>query len=275
VEKVRGPRRRAARLTGGFVRSVGMLAAVLGMAACGSRGGRSLGQPSAPASDSAWLAAVGFPLRERGALLHLTAREISSMRLDSIAQLLETAPRVEVYLRGDGRKEYLLHRGSDWADRPDTDRGCPMDFYINGNQLQIRAADVVDLLPDRLFDPRNVTAVEIFRGADAPIGSETACGAVLFWVGRLRDSDDPPFTAILTGKIVRQPGNQPIAGVTVTAEPGGLTQVTNARGLFSFGAIPVAVYRLEADVPDWGKYRTEIGLRANSIGDVMIEVERR
>jgi hypothetical protein len=252
------------------VRPALALAAAIGLAACGGRG--QPGSASAPASDSAWLASVGFPLRERDALLHLTAAEISALRVDSIAQLLEHAEDVEVRLRRDGRKDYLLHRASNWLADP----GCPLDFYINGNLLQVRAGpDVVDLQEDRLFDPPNLTGLEIFRAADAPIGSQRGCGVVLFWVRRLRHRDDPAFTGALTGKIVRQPGNQGVAGVTVKAEPGGLTQVTNAGGLFSFGAVPAAIYRVEADVPDWGKYRTEIAVRSKGVGDVTIEVERR
>jgi hypothetical protein len=258
------------RSSGGFVRPALALAVTIGLVACGPRG--RAGSAAAPASDSAWLASVGFPLREPESLLHLTATDIAALRVDSIAQLLEQAEDVEVRLRRDGRKDYLLHRTSNWLADP----GCPLDFYINGNLLQVRAGpDVLDLQEDRLFDPRNLTGLEIFSAADAPVGGESACGVVLFWVRRLRHRDDPPFTAALTGRIVRQPGNQGVAGVTVKAEPGGLTQVTNADGRFSFGAVPAAIYTVEADVPDWGKYRTEIGLRSNGVGDVTIEVERR
>ena len=94
----------------------------------------------------------------------------------------------------------------------------------------MRVGDLREVQPDRLFEPRYLTALEVFDAADAPVGRGEECGAVLYWVARLREGDEPPLTAALHGRIVRLPEGEGIAGVTVTAEPGGLRRVTNARG---------------------------------------------
>jgi carboxypeptidase family protein len=243
------------------------------LAACAR--GRPVSEGAPPATDSAWLASVGFPLRERVALLHLSRSEISALDVDSVAQLLQRAPRVEVSVRADRRKNYRLHGSANWATSPGTDPGCDLDFYINGNRLQIRDGGISELLPDRLLHPLNFAGIEVFAAAEAPVGDPSGCGAVLYWIPRMRERDDPPFTSSLNGRVLRLPGGAGLAGVTVTAEPGGRARVTDARGRFDFGAVPAALYRLEADVPEWGKYRADLALRSGGVGEVVIEIERR
>jgi hypothetical protein len=139
----------------------------------------------------------------------------------------------------------------------------------------VRAGDIAELQPDRLLDPRNLAGLEVFDAAAAPVGDPSGCGAILYWIPRLRDRSDREFTSAVHGRVVRLPGGEGIAGVTVTAEPGGLARVTDERGRFDFGAVPPAVYSLEADVPEWGRYRTGLALRAGGSGEVVIEIERR
>ena len=52
--------------------------------------------------------------------------------------------------------------------------------------------------------------------------------------------------------------------------PGGLRRVTDARGRFDFGAVPPARDRLEAQVPGWRPYRTELMLRSGGAAEVEI-----
>jgi hypothetical protein len=240
----------------------------------GALGACAPGRPLAPSlaatNDSVWLIRTGFPLREPDALLHLDRAEISTLRVDSVSQVLARAPRVEVRLRRDGRKEYLLHRTDGWDDP-----GCALDFYVNGSLLQMRVGDILELQRDRIFEPHQLNGLEIFAAADAPVGDATGCGAVLMWVGRLRERDDPPFTAALHGQIVRLPDRQGVAGVPVRVEPGALRRVTDERGRFDFGHVPAARYRIETDVPGWGMYRDEFGLRSGATAELLIEVDGR
>lgn len=246
---------------------------------CASLAGCAQGRPIAagaePETDSAWLATVGFPLREGDALLHLDRAEIGAQRADSVAELLRLEPRVEIRLRADGRKEYRLHRTADWAANPRQTRFCELDFYLNGQLVRQRMDDIRWLQPDRMMAPWDLAALEVFALEEAPVTPPGACGAILLWAPRLRDHDEPPFTGFVTGRIVRVPGGEGIAGVEVRAEPGGHVRRTDARGRFDFGALPAARYRIDAVLPGGGSYRTELGVRSNGEAEVVVEVEAR
>jgi hypothetical protein len=242
-------------------------------AAAGCAPGMIGGSTFIPA-DSTWLLEKGFWLRREQALLHLSQREIAALDVDSMAQVLGRAPRVEVRQANSGLKQYLLHRSAGWASDP-TDVGCPLDFYLNGSRLQIRSQGILEIQMDRVLRPLAITGVEIYDAARAPVGPADGCGAVLYWNLRYDDAADPEMTSSLHGRIVRLPGEEGVAGIEVTAEPGALRTTTDRNGRFDFGFVPAATYRVRAVVPDWGEYDSELPLRAGGRADMLIEVEKR
>lgn len=228
-----------------------------------------------PESDpeSSWLAATGFNLRPESALLHLTRREISTLNVDSLVQILRQVPRIEVRLLATGQTEFRLHSSHQWATTPPPRaESCELDFYLNGSLVQQRMGDIWEMSIHRMLYPRDLTGIEVYDASNAPVGSPEACGAVLLWIDRMRHSRDPDFAGSLRGRVIRPSDNAPVAGVMVTLEPGNLQRRTDDQGRFDYGRLPPARYRVMANVPEWGTWSTEVLLRATSTADVLLQV---
>jgi hypothetical protein len=235
-----------------------------------------------------WLDAKGFPLRADDALLHQTQREISGRGLESLERVLTQVPRLEARDRVTGRIEYRLHAAEAWTADPEASVSCPLEFFLNGSlvranvpALMVDASELArgagaDLRPldmDRWLSPHDLTAVEMFDGGEAPVTVPGGCGATLLWVHRLEHPDDPDFTGALRGRVVRAPGDTPLADILVRLDPGGIERRTDAFGRFDFGRLAPARYRVRVAVPEWGEWVTEVRLRAGSAADVAVQIE--
>jgi hypothetical protein len=64
----------------------------------------------------------------------------------------------------------------------------------------------------------------------------------------------------------------PVGGLEIHALPGDHAVVTDEQGAFDFGPLPPALYSIEAEIPGWGTWRHEVGLRAYGESSVVIEV---
>jgi hypothetical protein len=239
-------------------------------------------------AEGAWLSSKGFELRAGDALLHQSAGQINLALLTNLERILRQIPRVEVVRRADGRNEYRLHAATDWATRADSTPPCLLEFFLNGSMVRgnvptsmidysdPRLTAQTDLRPlelDRWLEASLVTGIEVFDGENAPVLIPGGCGAALIWAYRLEDEQDPEFRGRLSGRVVRVPEGVPVVGVIVRLEPGGVELQTDAFGRFEYGRLPPARYRIEATVPAWGKWTTEVMLRSGSLADVRIEVE--
>ncbi len=229
--------------------------------------------PAEVGPESEWLASKGFHLRAEDALLHQSGDELRAVRRDSIAAVLGQVPLVEVAQVRPGRNEFRLHRAAPWKANDPPETWCVLDLFVNGNLVR-QMAGSAGLSPDRLLDPRlrQLTAIEVFDADDAPVTAPGGCGAALLWFYDMRDQD-ADFTGSLAGRVTRQPGAAPAAGVTVTLQPGGVERRTDPQGYVDFGWLPPARYRIDTRVPGWGTWSAEVLLRAGERQEVAIEVE--
>lgn len=221
--------------------------------------------------DSVWLAARGFFVRgENGyALAHLDASEVRRLRGSRLTQVIAaTLPRLEVRPDAARRTTIFLHPDADWQSGQE---GCELSMFLNGRLVQQVGARTGGI--DRTVRRSDVDAIEVYEGDVAPVGHPEGCGAVLIWAYRMRNSVDDEFSGQLRGRVVQQPGAEPVAGVRVVIEPGGQEQTTDSSGRFDFGAMPAAVYTLTAFTPQGPSWSTTIGLRAFAIAQIDIEVE--
>jgi hypothetical protein len=228
-----------------------------------------------PSAESKWLAEKGFPLRTEEALLHLTGREVRRRGLDAIARILEQTPRVEARRLASGANELRLHDAVDWRRGDPDGSWCTLDLYLNGN-LARRGAGEPALTPDRVLDTRlsDLSGVEVFDVAGAPVAPPGGCGVVLLWFHRMPELD-VDFEGRLSGRVTVPPESGPATDVVVTLHPGGVELHADDRGRFDFGRLPPAHYRIEATLPGWGTWSTTVPLRAGDDQDVTIRVEGR
>ena len=224
--------------------------------------------------EAAWLRSVGFDLREDRALLHLTNREIIDLGHDSLTEVLSEISRLEVRSLAAGGSEIRLHASAEWSRFPNADVGCELDFYLNGSLVRQRLGDRSETSIHRWLAPRQVTAIEVFDGAEAPVGPPESCGAAVLWVVRLLHRDDPDFTGILRGRVSGLDGIL-LDSVELHVQPGGHEARLDDQGRFDFGSLPPAIYVIDAILPDWGKWSTEVELRAYATSEVVIEIIRR
>ncbi|HZD03309.1 MAG TPA: carboxypeptidase-like regulatory domain-containing protein, partial [Longimicrobiales bacterium] len=242
----------------------------------------------APA-DSIWLASKGFWLRGDETLLHETRREIAAEPGDTtLSQVVARAPGVEALLMASGGRELRL-RPPDAA--PSTE-ACRLDVYWNGRLARQRepsravrsrprptvrpsrartwSASGLDL--DGLVPVAGLTGIEVFEAAEAPVETSGGCGAVLLWMRGEALGDDPPFTGTLEGRVTCAAGG-PLVSAPVTVEPGDTHLVTDGDGFFRIEDLSAAHYRVDVEVPVWGRWSTRVGLRAGSTARVEAEVE--
>ncbi len=231
--------------------------------------------PEAANAESSWLAEKGFPLRTEEALLHLTGAEVRRRGLDAIARIVEELPRVEVRTFVTGAHELRLHDAAGWKLGDPDASWCTLDLYVNGNLARQGSGDP-GLTPDRLLDTRlrDLSGVEVFDAADAPVAPPGGCGVVLLWFYEMPELD-VDFEGRLSGRITLAPDDAPANGVLVTLEPGGRELRTDLRGRFDFGRLPPARYRIEATLPGWGTWSTTVPVKAGDDQDVTIRVEVR
>jgi hypothetical protein len=219
---------------------------------------------------TSWLTSVGFDLRREQALAHFTSRELQGY--DSIPQAIHESPRMDVRRSAAGRTSVHAHAVDGVESVADGNATCPIeDFYLNGRRVRQRIGMNVEALIIRRFQPRAVSGLEAFAGESAPVGPSEACGAVLFWVSIERSSEDPDFTGNLTGLVIG-PEAFPVGGLEIHALPGDHAVVTDEQGAFDFGPLPPALYSIEAEIPGWGTWRHQVGLRAYAESSVVIEV---
>ncbi len=243
------------------------------------RGGvsaRRAGARPAPAErseEAAWLDSIGFDLRRSHSLLHRTTREILDLGYDSLPELLAEVPRLEVRRRQDGKTELRLHPTVVRAPRPDPDPSCPMDVYLNGSLVRQRISGDWEMSLHRLIAPRFLTGVEVFEGARAPVGDPAGCGAILLWVSRLREAEDPSFTGVVTGRVTGLSEDAFREEVRVRLEPLGAQVGVDDNGFFDFGAVPPGRYTAEADIPAWGVWSTVVDVRLHATTRVEIDVD--
>jgi len=105
----------------------------------------------------------------------ITREDIEARHPTYVSQLLTTVRGVQVVpIRGSSGYGVLL-RG-----------GCRPDIWIDG--VRIRN----DIAVDRMLQPDDVEAVEVYRGAEVPVQFEpTTCGAVVFWTRVARPGTGP------------------------------------------------------------------------------------
>lgn len=216
-----------------------------------------------------WLVSVGFDLRLDRALLHWTHKEIVDLRYRSLTQVLTDSPRLEVKQLAGGEAEFRLHVSADWATLPESDPGCDLDLYLNGSLVQ-RAPDAPrEVQLHQFLEPRHITGIEVFDGAVAPVGRPDSCGAVLLWVADLRTRRDPAFTGNVRGHVAGLDDVSP-GSVEVRLRPGGIEAHLDDQGRFDFGPLPPAVYVIDASIPDWGAWSTQVELRAQTTVEVAL-----
>jgi hypothetical protein len=238
--------------------------------------------------EAGWLATKGFPLRAGRALLHQTRGDLAGRALASLDRVLTQVRRVEARRLATGRIEYRLHAFEGWTPGADVSESCPLEVYLNGSLVRANvptqlgdysdpavtvAGDLRPLDLDRWLLPRYLTAVEVFDGEDAPVAVPEGCGAALFWVHRLDHFQDPEMTGSLSGRVVRAADGAPVAGVVVTAQPGGHERRTDDFGRFDFGFLPATRYRVDVAVPEWGSFSSELMLRAGARAEVSVQVQ--
>jgi hypothetical protein len=91
-------------------------------------------------------------------------------------------------------------------------------------------------------------------------------------VAHLRENDDPVFTGTVRGRVLGLSDLMPADSVTLRIEPGLIETGVDDDGHFDFGPLPPAVYIIEANIPGWGAWSTQVELRARATVDVVIEV---
>lgn len=225
--------------------------------------------------EAAWLASVGFDLREDRALLHRTNREMIDLGYDTLLQVLSEIPRLEARLLITGEMVFRLHPTTEWSRFSDVDDSCELDFYLNGSLVRQRIDDIWEVQIHRMLEPRVVTGIEVFEGSSSPVGAPEDCGYILLWVTRLRHRDDPDFTGTVRGRVLGLGDLIPADSVVLRIQPGLAEARLDDQGRFDFGPLPPAVYVIEASIPDWGTWSTQIELRARAAVDVVIEVVSR
>lgn len=67
----------------------------------------------------------------------------------------------------------------------------------------------------------------------------------------------------------------PANSVTLRIEPGFIETGVDDDGRFDFGPLPPAVYIIEASIPGWDAWSTQVELRARATIDVVVEVGSR
>jgi len=209
---------------------------------------------------SAWVDSTGFGLRSNRALFQAGPDEVATARPDSLAGLLMRIPRVEVREPGIRQTEFWLHPTSNWTSGQETSQSCILDTYLTGNLVVQRLGGNPW---HRLIEPRSVSGVEVYEGALAPVGSADSCGAILLWVERLRDGDDPTFEGRIEGE-VRSDEPLPAGGVAVRLVQAGQEVQSGADGRFEFDAVLPAFYTLEVELPGSGPWRMEVEVRAGA-----------
>jgi len=117
---------------------------------------------------------------------------------------------------------------------PDIDDSCELGFYLNESLVRQRIEDNWEIQIHRILDPDVVTGIEVFESSTSPVGAPEDRGHIREWVKRLQHFEEPGF--IETG--------------------------VNDNGHLDFGPLPLAVHIIEASIPDWGAWSTQVELRA-------------
>lgn len=194
---------------------------------------------------------------------------------DTLLQVLSEIPRLEARLLITGEMVFRLHPTTEWSRFSDVDDSCELDFYLNGSLVRQRIDDIWEVQIHRMLEPRVVTGIEVFEGSSSPVGAPEDCGYILLWVTRLRHRDDPDFTGTVRGRVLGLGDLIPADSVVLRIQPGLAEARLDDQGRFDFGPLPPAVYVIEASIPDWGTWSTQIELRARAAVDVVIEVVSR
>jgi hypothetical protein len=85
-----------------------------------------------------------------------------------------------------------------------------------------------------------------------------------------------PATARIHGRVVEQQGRQRrLPGITVTLQPGGLQQTTDARGLFLFANLEAGTYVLHIDAPSYAVRADSVPLTLGQVLDVTVKLAPR
>lgn len=219
-------------------------------------------------ADGPWLDSLGVPLRSDRALLHLTRRQVLDLQADSVSEIFARVPRLEVRIVEGAHTKFRLHPDANWAESL-VDESCEADLFLNGSMVRYRMDEAFGLsLPSRL-KPRDLTAIEIFDAATAPVPRPEGCGAIMLWVDLVRHRDDPDFTGGVHGRVN---GLEGTAGqrVTVRLAPGGHEVTADERGYFDFGRLAPALYLIEADVPGWGRWSAPVEVRMGSTVEIAV-----
>lgn len=223
-----------------------------------SGGSTTIGAPRSEVS--AWVDSTGFSLRSERALFQAGPEDLAMARPDSLTGLLMRIPRLEVREPISRQTEFWLHPTSNWTRGGDTSESCTLDTYLNGSLVVQRLGGNPW---HHQISPRSLSGIEVHEGALAPVGSPDSCGAILLWVERLRDGDDPPFEGRIAGQ-VHSAEPLPSGGVPVRLVQLGRETRSDADGRFEFDAVPPASYTLEVSLPDRGAWRLEVDVRAGA-----------
>lgn len=224
-----------------------------------------------PTTLPAWVDSTGFRRRAGQAMFQAGPAELAHQQPDSLTGVLAGIPRIEVRETATGRTDFRLHPSVDWSTADGVDRSCVLDIYLNGNLLRQRVGDNWELAFHRAIDPTYVSGIEVFEGRRAPVGAPESCGAILLWVERLRDEDDPAFRGSLVGRVEAE-GPLPEDGVHLRLRPGDLETRAGDGGRFRIDGVPPGLYTLEAEVPGWGPASMEVEIRAGGTTDATVIV---
>jgi hypothetical protein len=216
-------------------------------------------------ADSAWLATKGFFLRADGAVVHLAPRALREGGARPLRRILGDVPGIQVRARGEREVEFWLEPEAG----PAAD-ACRLDLYVNGGRIQLRLREQ-NVAIDQLIRPADLTAIEVFRAAEAPAGDPDGCGAVLVWSHATRHLFDDDFTGTLRG-LVQFTNSEGVPGADVRLEPGGHRTVTDASGRFSIERLAPAVYQVVVTSREGVAASMEYMVRAHAVTELILEL---
>jgi hypothetical protein len=155
-----------------------------------------------------------------------------------LPQLLGEVLRLEVRRLLRGATEFRLHPNPEWEPDAAVDDSCQLEFFLNGSLVRQRIDDIREIVLHTVLLPQFVTAIEVYEGAMAPVGTPESCGAVILWVARIRHKDDPAFSGTLRGRVVGLNADVPPGSVRLRLEPGGAEGGARRGGLIRLRPSP-------------------------------------
>lgn len=210
--------------------------------------------------DSAWLRKLGFFDRQASgrALIAVTGDELGVPR--ALIERFREIEGVDVITGRYGR-EFRLKAG--------TPEVCEPALFMNGDRVQRRSGQGTLWFLD-LFRPHEIDAIELYNGAEAPVGHPEECGAFLVWSRYRAGRTEIDFSGIVYGRVMSEAG-EPVRNCAVTLEPGGQSDRTDAQGRFTFVRITPGLVNVRAGTGDAGLL-DEIEVRASA--RTMVEIIR-